>query len=228
MKKLIIFDLDNTFYDYEISHNFALMNVFDTQKVYLEYENFYKQYSLAKKQVHLDLRGSPSIHSKLIYFKLLFHPILTYEKILELEDIYWKAFIENSYIDIESMNTLKKNKGKEDIYLLFTNQNLHIQLRKLNYWGLDFFDHILTSEEVGYEKPSQEFFDKALDKFKAIEDPSYKLIAVGDSFENDINFWLTCFGAKGYLINNKATDFKIEDGLHISNFQLAIDSIFKI
>ena len=105
---------------------------------------------------------------------------------------------------------------------------MHIQLRKLNYWGLDFFDHILTSEEVGYEKPSQEFFDKALDKFKAIEDPSYELIAVGDSFENDINFWLTCFGAKGYLINNKATDFKIEDGLHISNFQLAIDSIFKI
>ena len=72
---------------------------------------------------------SPSRHSKLIYFKKLFGGLNTRE-IIELENVYWEEFIRNAKVDIESINTLKENKNQNNIYFLFTNQNLYVQLKK--------------------------------------------------------------------------------------------------
>ena len=56
MKKLIIFDLDNTFYDYEKSHNHALLAVFNYQKYFLKFDDFLSEYEIHKKAVHERLK----------------------------------------------------------------------------------------------------------------------------------------------------------------------------
>ena len=130
MKRLIIFDLDDTFYEYESTHKSALEKVFQVQNSFDDYQEFYKNYENTKQHVQNTLVDSPSRHSKLIYFKKLFWGILNTREIIELENVYWEEFIRNAKVDIESINTLKENKNQNNIYFLFTNQNLYVQLKK--------------------------------------------------------------------------------------------------
>ena len=68
MRKIIIFDLDNTFYNYQNSHSSALKAVFSFQNEFDDYKEFYIKYEEAKKKVQKRLPDNPSRHSKLIYF----------------------------------------------------------------------------------------------------------------------------------------------------------------
>ena len=226
MSKLIIFDLDNTFYDYELSHNFALSKVFEFQNIYKNYDEFLTNYNKTKADIHHILEESPSKHSKLIYFKLLFYPVKSYEEIIELEQIYWDNFIEFTKIDSETIEIIKNSKNESDIFYLFTNQNLHIQLQKISSWGLDFFDYVLTSEEVGFEKPNIKFYKHVLKKLMRFNVEDYDFYAIGDSYENDVKFWFDNYNATGYLIDNKKDSLEVESNIYKTNFELAINNIF--
>jgi len=226
MKRLIIFDLDNTFYEYEGTHKSALEKVFEAQNSFDNYEQFLRNYENTKQKIHNILPNSPSRHSKLIYFKKLFWGKLNISEIMELENIYWKEFIKNTNIDIESIKVLKENKDKNNIYFLFTNQNLYVQLQKIYNWDLNIFDKIITSEEAGFEKPTKEFFNYSEKFVKELVKKRYSVFAVGDSYENDIEFWTNNYNAKGYQIDNKSNKI-IKDGfLTITNFKNAISDIY--
>ena len=66
-------------------------------------------------------------------------------------------------------------------------------------WNLDMFDRVITSEEVGYEKPAIEFL-LVENFFEDIEINEYKIYAIGDSYENDIQHWKEEYNASSYLI----------------------------
>lgn len=226
MKRLIIFDLDDTFYEYESTHKSALEKVFQVQNSFDDYQEFYKNYENTKQHVQNTLVDSPSRHSKLIYFKKLFWGMLNTREIIELENVYWEEFIRNAKVDIESVNTLKENKNQNNIYFLFTNQNLYVQLKKIDSWGLNFFDKIITSEEVGFEKPTKEFFNYSEKFVKKIVEQSFSVFAIGDSYENDIEYWTTNYKAKGYQIDNKNEKIIKENMLIKTNFRNAILDIY--
>ena len=78
MKKIIIFDLDNTFYNYQESHDLALKSVFDHQTLFTDYELFSNEYLKARKKVKTILKNSTSKNNRSIYFKfmLLFLKVL--------------------------------------------------------------------------------------------------------------------------------------------------------
>ncbi len=244
MNKVIIFDLDNTFYDYEHSHLLALRSVFTSQNYFVSYEEFIKEYEKTKHTVQARLVDNPSRHSKLIYFKDLFNEKIDLKKIHDLEIIYWNVFIKSTEIDKESIKLLINRKESKDFYFLFTNQNTNIQLKKINSWGLNFFDLVITSEEVGFEKPNKQFFDYA-DNYvsERVEKMDSKIYAVGDDYRNDIKFWQNKYNAKSYLIDNKklepslsttsVTDstgesFDIGKEIIHSSFSKAIEDIFEI
>ena len=69
MKRLFVFDLDNTFYDYEHSHSSGLKKVFESQNIYQSYQDFISAYHEVKTKVHKIMINNPSKHSKLVYFK---------------------------------------------------------------------------------------------------------------------------------------------------------------
>ena len=48
MKKIIIFDLDNTFYEYQSTNIKALNSVFSSQDIFDTFEKFFEQYMNAR------------------------------------------------------------------------------------------------------------------------------------------------------------------------------------
>ena len=225
MKKLIIFDLDNTFYNYQPTHEEALNSVFNKQNQY-DKKEFIKKYNASKKIVHKRLGNNPSKHSKLLYFKEMYQNDLNFEEILNYEYVYWESFTNFADISNEDLKFLKDKKDKEDIFLLCTNQNTNIQLLKISSWNLDMFNFVITSEEVGYEKPNDNFFHYVVNIIKNFDRNKYNFFAVGDDYENDIKFWIKNYDAKAYLVDNSNKNFIEEKEFIKTNFQMAIEDIF--
>tara|TARA_B100001029_G_C15059593_1_gene457241 strand:+ start:2197 stop:2928 length:732 start_codon:yes stop_codon:yes gene_type:complete len=206
LKKIIIFDLDNTFYNYEEVQEVALKSVFTFQDKFKKYNEFNEQYQIAREEVKNKLGGSTSVNNRVIYFKTLLENIGEKDLSIALnyENVYWENFIKNANLNNELIKKIRNEKKEGYIYHLYTNLDTNTQLKKINYWNLDFFDKIVTSEEAGYEKPHEKFIEyvtKDLDKFKK---ENYKFYAIGDSVENDLRPWKILYDAETYLINNES------------------------
>ena len=139
------------------------------------------------------------------------------------------------------MNILRNGKSENDFYALFTNQNTNIQLKKISKWNIDFFDLVITSEEVGYEKPNKKFYDYVV-KIISENLSSKHIYAIGDDYLNDIKYWQNEFNATSYLIDNSLNDkiiidskittlnrkvYKLEKEVMKTSFNHAIRDIFK-
>lgn len=241
MSRVIIFDLDNTFYDYQKSHESGIKKVFESQEYYKGYDTFSSKYELTKNKIHEQLNNSPSKHSKLIYFKKLFQQKASFDEILRYENLYWEEFIKSSKINKETINILRDQKSEKDFYALFTNQNTNIQLKKISKWNLDFFDLVVTSEEVGYEKPNKYFYEYVT-KIISEKLNNKTIYAIGDDYLNDIKYWQNEFNATSYLIDNSLDDktiidskivtidgnvYELEKEIVKTSFDIAIRDIFK-
>lgn len=120
--------------------------------------------------------------------------VLVYERFSELfqfaninadpisfEHSYQKLLGEQCYFIDGAFEGVKYLKSKYEIYIV-TNGVKSTQLNRLNKSGLiNFADKVFISEEVGYQKPSKEYFDAALD---GVERSS--AVILGDSMSSDI------------------------------------------
>ena len=225
MKKIIIFDLDNTFYSYEITHLKALDQVFLNQKIINNKDAFLNSYSSARLRIKETLKDSTSINNRTLYFKALLeeikHDDLTVAH--ELADIYWENFIRNADINSESLVKIRNSKSSKTVFHLYTNLNTDIQLKKIKAWNLDFFDKIVTSEDAGYEKPNKKFIEHVSSDLENFKKEGYDFFAVGDSVENDLKPWKLKFEAKTFLINGFSDDATVD---FETTLDAAIERIF--
>lgn len=184
-----LFDLDNTLYPYEPSHNAAqkfirnkIINKFSITK-----NDFDKAFSNATQQVKSINKKTAASHSRLLYFQRMLEIMGLGSQILialELEQSYWRTFL-NKAVLFENVKELL-----DDIRLLgipsaiVTNLTAQIQFRKLIFFGLEnYFDYIITSEEAGADKPHHKPFKIAIEKIKP---KGKKIWMIGDSPSNDI------------------------------------------
>ena len=192
--EVILFDTDNTLYEYRPA-NFAaeeavfkkLKNLFGIQR-----KQFFECYSKARKDVKKNLLNTASSHSRLLYFQRLIE-FLGYKShlllALDLEQTFWRTFLANAPLFQDVKETLLFLKSKNIPIGVVTDLTSHIQLRKLTYFGLeDIFDVVVTSEEVGLDKPYEKNFLLALEKLKLKKNAYFWM--VGDDPYADI------FGAK--------------------------------
>ena len=96
--KGLLLDLDNTLYDYNVAHEHAVFSVtkYFTQLHKIDEIEFYNLYNVSRSEIHNDLKGTASSHSRILYFqklneKLSLNP-LKYS--IDLEKIYWNSFME--------------------------------------------------------------------------------------------------------------------------------------
>ncbi|MEM1988361.1 MAG: HAD family hydrolase [Candidatus Woesearchaeota archaeon] len=187
MIKALLFDLDNTLYDYEICHNFAMKAVYNEfKKIYkCNYEEFEKIYDEAKQKIHLELSGSASEHNRIIYFQRIFenlNKVVSVDEILTLYDVYYKAFFKRMKPYPYVTNALKLLKNNYKLAIV-TNLLSEIQLRKLKVLKLSkYFDVFVSSEEAGREKPHPDIYLLALHKLEVL---AKEAVMIGDS-TNDI------------------------------------------
>lgn len=186
--KAILFDLDDTLYPYEENHELALRNAYNYwyELTGDDFQAFRQKYREARTRVKRFLSDTAASHSRPLYFQTMvereFKRSLAYHA-AELTARYWDEFIRVIKPFPHVIEFLKK-RSEEGIRLgIITNMSAEVQLRKLHALKIDgHFEIMVTSEEVGKEKPHPHIFLHALNKLQI---PPQKAIMIGDSYEAD-------------------------------------------
>jgi putative hydrolase of the HAD superfamily len=184
---LVVFDLDNTFYDYESAHEMALSALFKDSRMSSEVEAA-ETYMTARSNVKNRLGSSASSHSRLLYLAECF-ALLEVEfntsVLLELEELYWGTFLKEMVVFPASIEFVDELLAKEIKCVLVTDLTATIQYRKIESLELvNKFHYVVTSEEAGGDK-STHLPWKLLDERTQLD--SYSTIwYIGDSI-HDLN-----------------------------------------
>ncbi len=188
--KAVFFDLDNTLYDYDSCHKKSLnacYKVFKTKVKGLTKLKFVQAFNNAKKEIKNELVGTASSHNRVLYFQRMVEKLIgTFEVnlILKLYSTYWNTLLKDMKMfsdAIKVFDFLTKNKIK---IVIVTDLTAHIQMRKIKQLKITkYVDSVVTSEEVGMDKPNPEMFLLALNRVNLL--PS-DVIMVGDNEERDV------------------------------------------
>lgn len=204
MIKAIIFDLDNTLYEYHSVNKKSLEEVYKTlrKEIKISKSRFLKIFNESKKEVRKELDHSPDSHDRIVYFKRFCEKLdLHLDLILKLYHVYSNSFLKLIRQRKGVKKTFKRLKEKKLKIIVLTNEVVEIQLKKLKQLGLTkYIDYFITSEDVGVDKPDKKIFLYVLKKIKT--KPS-EVIMVGDSEKDDI------FGANQVKIKNVLLTKKI-------------------
>jgi HAD superfamily hydrolase (TIGR01549 family) len=187
MKKLIIFDLDNTLYDYDKINDKCYKIVIDNiiEKTCKSREIINNVIEQAKLKLKRKLGNTASSHSRILYFQNICEELnLELSFALYLNEIYWNNFYKllKPYHGVKYFfNYLKENNIKIGILTNFTAEHQYKKLKHLEL--LDYINCLVTSEEVGIEKPNEDMFNTIIKKTKF---KTNDILMIGDSFDNDI------------------------------------------
>jgi putative hydrolase of the HAD superfamily len=185
--KGIILDLDNTIYDYDKCNHCANNYMYDyiNQHFNIKQTIIKEKYLSINESLKFELNDTASSHNRNIYIKQLCEALkieLTHVK--TINDLYWKTFYDNIKLFDFVIEFLEFNKNLNIKIGILTDYEVEYQIEKLNKLHiLKYIDVLITSEEVGIEKPSKQMFFTILDKLKLNKD---EVLMIGDNFKKDI------------------------------------------
>lgn len=189
--KGVIIDIDNTLYPYEPTHQHAIkvcyntfMRTFERQETF---DEFYQKYREKRTEVTQRLSPQGACRSRLFAFLALFEELAfpqPFNHALTFETLYWNSFIDNIECWEEAHQFLVRCKDCNLPVCALSDMQAHFQIQKLQALQVDYLiDALVTSEEVGAEKPHAIIFEAALKKLKL---SANEVIMVGDHKEKDI------------------------------------------
>lgn len=199
--KGIIFDVDDTIYSYTNSHHKSIQTVFEYLQVKYKITNIHTIYDTIKTSLKYDLDTTASSHNKSIYFKqLLEHYNIDLSILQTIQKLYWTTFLEHIEVFEGVREFISWNKSIGIKIGILSDYETEYQIQKLDKLGLlSYIDVIVTSEEVGIEKPSRHMFQTVLNKMKMTPD---EIIMIGDNYEKDIQ-GANNMNIRSYWFNNQ-------------------------
>lgn len=234
---IVLFDLDNTLYDYDSAHNDAIKAVSKKVKNLLNIneKEFIELYEDAKKIVKSRISNTASSHNRLLYFQKLIELKGLGQQVLialDLNQTYWNKFLISANIFdgvYEVFDELRLNGVKIG---LVTDLTADIQFRKIIKFGLGHcFDCIVTSEEAGKDKPNENCFNIALKKLGIDKSREENIWMIGDDLIKDIKGSKVSINAIGFIfqkkkkvINEFSPDYYFSDFYELLNI---IKDVFK-
>ena len=205
--KVVVFDLDGTLYDYDRCHEVAMMQVIDfclEQRIYDSKQSFLTDFKLSRTKVKTTLGKTAASHSRIIYFKTMIQEkqIDNPLEICEfLDSLYWGAFIGVMEPFDGARDFVKSLRQSGVIVTILTDMLVTTQIQKLKKLKMiDLFDLVMSSEEIGVEKPNVAAFNYILDHYHI--KPKHAWM-IGDNYERDImGAYAANFGKVSQKINN--------------------------
>lgn len=189
--KHILFDLDNTLWDFETNSKNTLKEVFFKYKLdnaFSDFNQFHSLYIIRNTELWNNY-GNNLITKKTLNFERFNYP-------LQKVGIYNPILVETlsaDYLRICAMQKALMPHANETLeYLKEKNYQMHIlsngfaevQYTKLKHSGLvPYIDQVILSENVGVLKPDKRIFDYAIKKLQAHKN---EVLMIGDNFDADI------------------------------------------
>ncbi len=189
MIKAVIFDIDNTMYDYDAANCIAVR----------ELEAWLSNRGLAdalecreantgameiiKNRTGIDCAAN---HNRLLRFQCMLEllKIPSLSIALEMYHVYWDTVIKVMRPEPGLHELIEALKKKGIRIGIGSNMTAYIQYKKLEALGvLDQVDRIVVSEETGLEKPEPRFFRICVEKMGCAPE---ECVFIGDSVENDV------------------------------------------
>lgn len=178
----VIFDLDNTLYDYETSNKNALTALFKELFIDTSNNNIESIYNTNNYSTKISNNVNNKFN-KTIYIKKLLEklniPLSNYYKYLNIYESNFKIALYTEIIEIFKL--LKKN----NIKIAICSNNIFIQqMNKLKEFNLlEYIDYVQTSDECGEEKPNLNIFFKLQ---HSLQIPYENIAYIGDNYNDDI------------------------------------------
>ena len=183
--KLLIFDLDNTVFDYNKAENYALEKTlarFNCPST----ESLKESYRVINEQTWQQLEQGDITSEEL--------RVMRFEKFADVHNLDWNAAeVSSIYLENLGLGGFLVNGAdpllfdlKKDFRLAsVTNGISDVQRARLSNSPFDgFFDPLIISDEVGVAKPNPGIFEILLDKSGITDKKS--VLMIGDSLSSDI------------------------------------------
>ena len=159
------------------------------EKFYSDSEYLHKVFRQAKNEVKTELgEQTASSHNRILYFKKFFELLNETDicrKALECYSMYNHTFMRSMRCYDFVYPLLNFCKKKNIKVCICTDMMCEIQIKKLMALGItDKIDYIVTSEEVGVEKPNTKMYSKVMSLVGDNNASHYMFI--GDSEEKDV------------------------------------------
>lgn len=209
MIKAVIFDIDNTLYDFDGTHRKAMAAFNGYMK-----ENFAigpeESEALVKKCMGIiaERTGDTAAqHNRLLRFQCILEQLgsTDYRKAMEMYHAYWDTLIAEMEPEPGLISLLERLKKRGIRLGIGSDMTAYVQYRKLEKIGaLQYMDFLVMSEEAGAEKPTGRFFELCLKKAGCV--PA-ECVFIGDSLKKDV-IGAAKFGFTGTWYNpkNKQTE----------------------
>lgn len=189
MIQAVIFDIDNTLYDFDAAniHGMAAVYNYCRQMFGLDQETalsyYRKAWHLVEQHVGSD---TAAIHNRLLRFQcmmeLLKQPLFPHAQMLYRA--YWDHVLAHMQPSPGIQAFMQNLKDAGMAIGIGTDMTAYIQYRKLELLGLyPYIDMVVTSEEAGAEKPSPKFFRLCVDKIGC---PPECCAFIGDNIKKDV------------------------------------------
>lgn len=217
----IFFDLDRTLWDFEKNSKIALTQLFHHHGLHNHIANFhafYGHYKLKNAQLWKEYGAGrlkkEALRDERFRVTLNHFAINDEDLVKKISDGYVELSPQQTALFPNAIETLEYLKKEGYTMHIITNGFKEVQFIKLKNSGLiDFFDVIVCSEDVGYNKPNPAIFNHSLSKAAATAEKS---VMIGDDYEVDVLGALN-FGMKGVLFD-PYNEFKSSvDGNKIKN-----------
>lgn len=201
--RAVVFDLDNTLYDYNACNYKAEEQLVrtisgDFKITQDEARDLLKN---AKRNIKKQLgENVAASHNRLLYMQNICeqkgkNPLIY---ALKFYDTYWNTILDNMVLFDYVMPLLDSLIEKGIKIGILTDLTAYIQYRKLKKLGLtEKIDYLVTSEEAGAEKPSEKMFNLMIKKLGVKPE---EIIMIGDSEKKDI-LGAEALGMKAVLID---------------------------
>ena len=192
LNKHIFFDLDRTLWDFDSNSKFALRYILEQEELLekcLGFDSFYKVYHqknalLWKKygrgKITKDVLRYERFRSALKVFN-----VVNEEQILRIGDAYVEISPKQKLLFPNALNVLADLKSMGFNLHIITNGFVEVQFEKMENTGLSpFFDVVVCSEHIGFNKPHPNIFKHALKEANA---EAHNSVMIGDDYRADIS-----------------------------------------
>lgn len=183
---VVLFDADDTLFDYKKAEDFALSSVFEEFGIQSPDTDIIPLYRTINQELWNEFeKGAISLAElRVERFSRLFAGTGITVGADEFSSRYLNYLGQGSYLIDGALELIQELHAKLRLGII-TNGIREVQLSRFAKAGVDhYFEHIIVSEDTGYQKPHLGIFEYAFNKL-GITDPARALI-VGDSLTSDI------------------------------------------